>query len=150
MKKIRLLSFLISLTVTTYGIDLTQFREVDQFRMDKTDIKVYFNDPMKQLARLYPDFDTKASNEKFGILSDYLHNNPLYVFIATNKKENTNRVYVLRGNPRKQRTKDYFQIDILNETTSNLFDRTGYEKYILKTIYKVNVGGSLFEHMVVF
>lgn len=150
MKKIRLLSFLISLTVTTYGIDLTQFREVDQFRMDKTDIKVYFNDPMKQLARLYPDFDTKASNEKFGILSDYLHNNPLYVFIATNKKENTNRVYVLRGNPRKQRTKDYFQIDILNETTSNLFDRTGYEKDILKTIYKVNVGGSLFEHMVVF
>ena len=150
MKRIQLLIILVSLTVTTYGTDLDQFKVVDQFKIDKTDIKVYFNDPMKQLARLYPDFDTKTSTEKFGILSDYLHNNPLYVFIATNKKEKLNRLYVLRGNPRKQRTKNYFQIDILNETSSDLFDRTGYENDILKTIDKVNAGGSLFEHMIVF
>jgi hypothetical protein len=150
MKKIQILSFLVSLTVTTYGIDLDQFKEVDQFKIDKTDMKVYFNDPMKQLARLYPDFDTKTSTDKFGILSDYLHNNPLYVFAATNKKEKVNRVYVLRGNPRKQRTKNYFQIDILNDGASSVFDGLDYEKNILKTIDKVNVGGSLFEHMVVF
>jgi hypothetical protein len=150
MKKLQILSFLVSLTVTTYAVDITPFKEVDQFKISKTDIKVYFNDPMKQLAKLYPDFDAKTSTEKFGILSDYLHNNPLYVFIATNKKEKINRVYVLRGNPRKQRTKNYFQIDILNETASSLFDRTDYDKDILKTIDKVNVGGSLFEHMVVF
>ncbi|MGC3945536.1 MAG: hypothetical protein QM762_13635 [Chryseolinea sp.] len=150
MKKTQLLIFLVSLTVTTYGIDPTQFKEVDQFKIDRADIKVYFNDPMRQLARQHSDFDKKTSSEKFGLLSDYLHNNPLYVFVATNKKEKINRVYVLRGNPRKQRVKNYFQIDILNETQSSLFDRTGYEKEILKTIDKVNIGGSLFEHMVVF
>ncbi|MEQ8475345.1 MAG: hypothetical protein RIB54_03830 [Fulvivirga sp.] len=150
MKKMQFFIFLVSLTVTTYGIDLTHFKEVDKFKIDKTDIKVYFNDPMIQLARMYSDFDTKTSTEKFGILSDYLHNNPLYVFVATNKKAKINRIYVLRGNPRKQRTKNYFQIDILNERSSNLFDRTDYEKDILKTIDKVNVGGSLFEHMAVF
>jgi hypothetical protein len=150
MKKIRLLIFFVSLTVTTYGIDPTQFKEVDQFKINKTDIKVYFNDPMKQLVKKYPDFDRKTSTEKFGILSDYLHNNPLYVFVATNKKEKINRIYVLRGNPRKQRTKNYFQIDVLNESQSSLFDRADYENEILKTIDKVNVRGSLFEHMVVF
>ena len=102
-----------SLTVVTYCNDLTQFKEVDQFKLDKTDVKVYFNDPIIQVARMYPDFDTKVSTEKFGILSDYLHNNPLYVFVAKNKKEKINKIYVLRGNPRKQRTKNYFQIDIL-------------------------------------
>ncbi|RAW01239.1 hypothetical protein [Pseudochryseolinea flava] len=131
-------------------MNLNQLKEVDQFKIGKTDIRVYFNDPMIQMARLYPDFDTKTSTEKFGILSDYLHNNPLYVFIATNKKKKLNRLYVLRGNPIKQRTKNYFLIDILDETSSDLFDRTGYENDILKTIDKVNAGGSLFEHMVVF
>lgn len=150
MNNIQLLIWFVSLTIKGYGIDPAQFKDVDQFKIDKTDIKVYFNDPMKKLARLYPDFDTKTSTEKFGILSDYLHNNPLYVFIATNKKEKVNRVYVLRGNPRKQRTKNYFQIDILNKSHSSLFDRADYEKDILKTIDKVNVGGTLFEHMVVF
>src|SRR5687768_9731332 len=144
------LFFLVSLTTTTYGIDLNEFKEVDQFKINKTDIKVCFNDAMKQLPRLYPDFDRKTSAEKFAILSDYLHKNPLYVFVATNKKENINRLYVLRGNPRKQRTKNYFQIDILNDGASSVINRMDYEKDILKTIDKVNLGGSLFEHMVVF
>jgi hypothetical protein len=136
--------------MTTYCVDLNEFKLVDKLRIDKTDIKVYFNDPIRQLAKLYSDFDAKTSSEKFDILSDYLHKNPLYVFVATNKKEKIDKLYVLRGNPRKQRTNNYFQIDILNETSSNLFDRDDYKKDILKTIDKVNVGGSVFEHMAIF
>ena len=136
--------------MTTYGIDLSQFKEVDQFKIGKNNVKVYFNDPLRQVMGLYPGFDAKTSTEKNEILSDYLHNNPLYVFNALNKKERINRVYVLRGSPQKQKTRNYFQIDILNENVSNLFDRAAYESDILKTIDKVNVGGSLFEHMEIF
>lgn len=150
MNKIFFLIFMISLTVKTFGIDITQFKEVDQFKLENADIKVYFNDPMKHLPNLYSNFDAKSSIEKFELLTNYLHNNPLYVFVATNKNEQINKFYILRGNPKKQRTKDYFQLDILNETKLNLLKRTDYEKDIIKTIEKVSVGGSLFEHMWIF
>src|SRR5262245_48384946 len=120
LMKNSLLIILVMLTVPGYGIDLTQFREVDHFKSGKTDIKVYFNDPVKYLAMLSPDFDSKPSIEKFQLLNEFLHNNVLYIFIATNKKEKFNKIYVLRGNPKKQRTKFYFQIDVLNEVNSDL------------------------------
>lgn len=118
--------------------ELTDYQEVDKFKVKGLTTKVYFNDPLKHLMAVHPNFDNKENQKKHELLSEFLHNNPLYVFQTTNKKKIV-RTYWLTGNPRKTRTKNYFNLEIRNSDNS-----------LDKVIDKVNIGGSFFEHMVFF
>ena len=118
--------------------DLTNFELVDNYKLEDLKVKVYFKDPLKEILKEHPDFDNKADKEKHELLSKYLHNNTLYIFQTFKKKELQKR-YELIGNPKKIRTKYYFNLDIL-EGNGN----------IDKEIDKISVGGSFFEHMLLF
>lgn len=118
--------------------ELSDYQEVDKLKVDGLTIKVYFNDPLRYLIAKYPDFDSKENQAKHELLSEYLHNNPLYVFQTTNKQKEV-KSYWLIGNPSKVRTKNYFNLEIRNSDNS-----------LEKTVDKINVGGSFFEHMMFF
>ena len=136
----KIISLLISVFIVL-GIQaqkLTGFELVDNYKLDDLKVKVYFKDPLKELLNKYPDFDNKDDKTKHELLSDYLHNNTLYIF-QTIKKKKLQKSYELKGNPKKTRTKYYFKLDIIEA------DGT-----ITKAIDKVNIGGSFFEHMFIF
>ncbi|HDK42044.1 MAG TPA: hypothetical protein ENG87_01590 [Candidatus Pacearchaeota archaeon] len=136
----RIISLLILIFIVS-GIqaqNLTDFELVDNYKLDNSKVKVYFKDPLKELLKKHPDFDNKDDKTKHELLSDYLHNNTLYVF-QTFRKKKLQKSYELKGNPKKIRTKYYFNLDILEA------DGT-----LDKAIDKVNIGGSFFEHMFIF
>lgn len=118
--------------------NLTDFKLVDKFKENNMKVKVYFKDPLKELIKKYPDFDKKDNKTKHKLLSNYLHNNTLYVFQTYRKKE-LQKSYELKGNPKKIRTKYYFNLDVLQA------DGTPD-----KAIDKIGIGGSFFEHMFIF
>jgi len=136
----RIISLLILIFIVS-GIqaqNLTDFELVDNYKLDNLKVKVYFKDPLKELLNKHPDFDNKVDKTKHELLSDYLHNNTLYVF-QTIRKKKLQKSYELKGNPKKIRTKYYFNLDIIEA------DGT-----LDKAIDKVNIGGSFFEHMFIF
>ncbi len=136
----RIISLLILIFIVS-GIqaqDLTDFELVDNYKLEDLKVKVYFKDPLKELIHQYPNFDDKDDKTKHELLSNYLHNNTLYVF-QTIRKKKIQKSYELKGNPKKIRTKYYFNLDILKADGS-----------IDKEIDKVNLGGSFFEHMFIF
>ncbi|MTI21250.1 hypothetical protein E1176_09480 [Fulvivirga sp. RKSG066] len=118
--------------------ELSNYQEVDKFKVNGLTTKVYFNDPLKRLIAKHPDFDNKENQTKHVLLSEYLHNNPIYVFKTTNKKKVV-KSYWLIGDPRKVRTKNYFKLEIKDSDNSTE-----------KIIDNVNIGGSFFEHMMFF
>ena len=136
--RILLILILFLCGVFCQGQELTDFQEVDKFKVDGLTTRVYFNDPLKHLITKHPDFDKKENQTKHELLSEYLHNNTLYVFQTTNKKKVV-KSYWLIGNPRKARTKNYFNLEIraANNSTEKIID-------------KVSIGGSFFEHMMFF
>lgn len=136
---IRILSIL---TIGIYSIsqaqNLANYQQVDKLKVKGLTTKVYFNDPLKHLITTYPDFDTKDNQTKHKLLSEFLHNNPLYVF-ETYRKRKPDKSYWLVGNPRKVRTINYFDLEIRN-----------VDRSIDKVVDEVKVGGSFFEHMMLF
>lgn len=136
----RIISILILLFFASgiSGQNLKDFELVEKYKIDKLKVKVYFKDPLVQLIKKYPDFDNKKDKEKHNLLSDYLHNNTLYIF-QTYKKKELQKSYILKGNPKEIRTKYYFDIEVFNA-----------KNIIEKTIDKINIGGSFFEHMFLF
>lgn len=118
--------------------ELKEYRVVDKFKVSGMTVMVYFNDPLKHLIAKYPDFDTKENQTKHELLSEFLHNNPLYVF-QTIKDKKIAKSYWLTGDPRKLRSKNYFNLEIRNADNS-----------IDKVNDKIKVGGSFFEHMMFF
>lgn len=132
---------LLTLIFTVPGLraqGLNEFELVDNYKLENLTVNVYFKDPLKEISRQNPDFDNKDDKVKHELLSNYLHNNILYVFQLFQKKE-LQKSYVLKGNPSKIRTKYYFNLDILNADGSTD-----------KAIDKINLGGSFFEHMSIF
>lgn len=118
--------------------ELTDFELVDNYKLEDLKVKVYFKDPLKEILKQYPDFDGKDDKTKHELLSNYLHNNTLYIF-QTFKKNKLQKSYELKGNQKKIRTKYYFNLDILESNGQ-----------IDKEIDKVSIGGSFFEHMFIF
>ena len=139
-KSMRILFILILFLVGVFcqAQELTEYQEVDKFKIDGLTTKVYFNDPLKYLITKYSDFDEKENRTKHELLSEYLHNNPLYIFQTTNKKKVV-KSYWLIGNSRKVRTKNYFKLEIRDSDNSTE-----------KIVDKINIGGSFFEHMMFF
>jgi hypothetical protein len=148
IKSVLIILSLISLSFSVIGQSLDEYVKVDKYKLGNTRINVFFNDPIINLKKSNPDFDRTPDSKKFQLVSEFLHNNPLYVFVAKNKKLGIEKSYILRGNPSKQRTRYYFQLDIVKGTTEELSNRNQYS--CENTIDKINVGGSLFEHMVYF
>jgi hypothetical protein len=143
---------LILLTIALFALSakgqkLQNFEFVDRFTLNKISIRVFFKDPLKQLINEYPGFDTKKNEEKYELLDAYLHNNVLYVFQTTNK-QGLLKSYLLKGNTKKVRTKNYFKIDIVN---TNVFELPVlYDSAIEKTVDKLNLRGTFFENMFIF
>lgn len=137
MRIITLITLFFSI-LSSQAQNLTDFELVDKFKTNGLSTKVYFKDPLKELIKTYPDFDNKDNKTKHELLSTYLNNNILYIF-QTSKKDEPLKSYKLVGNPRKIRTKYYFKLEISKADGS-----------IDKTIDKIGVGGSFFEHMIIF
>ncbi|NRF37502.1 hypothetical protein [Pedobacter foliorum] len=132
------IAFIAVLNLNTFGQSLTEFKEVDKFKLSNYNVKVYFKDPLLELIKTYPDFDGKENQIKHKLLSDYLFHNSLYIFQISKKKE-VQKNYELFGNPQKLRERNYFNLNVLKP------DGT-----LEKSIDKVNLGGRFFEHMVLF
>ncbi len=137
MRTTSLLFFILFFSVTQ-AQDLTDFELVDNFKLEGLKVKVYFKDPLKEILKANPNFDDNDDKEKHELLSNYLHNNTLYVF-QTFKKKKLQKTYELKGSPKKVRTKYYFNLHVLKENGETD-----------KEIDKVGVGGSFFEHMFLF
>jgi hypothetical protein len=138
--RMRIISLLILIFLVS-GIqaqELTDFELVDNYKLDDVKVNVYFKDPLKEILKDYSEFDGKHDKVKHELLSNYLHNNTLYIF-QTFKKNKLQKSYELKGNPKKIRTKYYFNLDIL--------EANGKTE---KEIEKINIGGSFFEHMFIF
>jgi len=136
----RITSLLILIFIVSgiHAQNLTGFELVDKFKSNNLKVKVYFKDPLKEIIKQHPQFDKKDNKAKHAILSDYLHNNTLYLF-QTYQKKQLLKSYKLKGNPEKKKTKYFFKLEILNA-----------ENKLDKVINKVNIGGSFFEHMMIF
>jgi hypothetical protein len=132
------LLILVFLTSTFQAQDLTDFVLVDNYKLEGLKVNVYFKDPLKEILNEHPDFDNKDDKTKHELLSNYLHNNTLYIFQTIEKKK-LQKSYELKGNPKKIRTKYYFNLDILKANGS-----------IDKEIDKLSIGSSFFEHMFIF
>lgn len=136
--KIFISIFLILAIFSVHAQDLNGVELVDKYKNDGLTTSVYFRDPILALAKTYPDFDSRTNEQKHELLTDYLHHNDLYIF-QTAKKNVVVKSYVLKGDPKKVRTKYYFTVDVLRADGS-----------IEKKIDKVNVSGSFFENMAFF
>ncbi len=136
--KFALTMLLITISTSIFSQDLENFEQVDKFKINDLKVSVFFKDPLKEIIKKYPDFDNKENKEKHEILSGYLHNNTLYVF-QTFKKKKLIKSYKLTGNPQKVKSRNYFNLDIYNN-----------QDKVEKSIDKLNVGGSFFEHMLLF
>lgn len=131
-----LLLCLVSIVIFSQNLD--DYKQIDKFKIGDLTVKVYFNDPLKELIQIHPNFDSKADKEKHSILSGFLHNNPLYVF-QTIKKRKVFKTYTLRGNPKKIKEANFYNIDIRDNLNS-----------LENSIDKVNVRGTFFEDMLLF
>lgn len=129
---------LITISTSIFSQSMENFEQVDKFKINDLTVKVYFKDPLKEIIKQIPDFDKKENKEKHDILSGYLHNNTLYIF-QTSQKKDLIKSYCLTGNLQKVKSRNYFNLDIYNS-----------QDKLEKSIDKVNVGGSFFEHMFFF
>jgi len=142
MKK--LLFLVLSVTYITFSNlnasaqNLTEFKKVDKFKLSDYNVEVYFKDPLLELIKTYPDFDSKENQIKHKLLSDYLLRNSLYIF-QISKGNVLYKSYELLGNPQKINERTYFKLNVLKSdgTLENNID-------------SVNLGGEFFEHMALF
>ena len=137
MKRLLFIAFIFA-TLSTLAQDLTDFEQVDDFKIDKYKVNVYFKDPIGQLIKKDADFFSNDNQARNTLLSEYLLNNTLYIF-QLKEKNGVLKSYALRGNPKKVRTQNYFNLDVLKPDGS-----------LEKSIDKLNFGGSFFEHMAIF
>jgi len=130
---------LLTLVICTQG----QAIVVDEFKIKKDNVKVLFYDPLLALAKI-PGFQERSDKEKSDLLDNYLHNNPLYLFVVTNPKTKGITYLCIRGNPEKVNTKMFYKVEIVKGVTDTAFDlRNNYSDKIIKVIDNVNCGGTL-------
>ncbi len=136
----------LTLTICAQG----QVKTVDEFKIKKDNIKVIFYDPLLALSKM-PDFQGKSDKEKSDLLDNYLHNNPLYLFIVSDSKTKDFIYLCIRGNPDKVNTKMFFKVEVIKGVADTAFNPiNNYSDKIVKVIDNVNCGGTLFENMEMF
>jgi len=145
----KVISIFILLTLVTFVQG--QGKIVDEFKVKKERVKVIFYDPLLALAK-NSNFKTKSDKEKSDLLDNYLHNNPLYLFIITNAKTSDITYLCIRGNPNKSKTKMFYKVEVIKGISDTAFNPciSNYSDKIIKIIDNVNCGGTLFENMEIF
>lgn len=138
---------ILTLTNFVYG----QSRNVDNFKINKQAVAVFFYDPLDSLTILDKDFQSKSDKEKSNALDKYLHEHALYLFRLTNNKTKDITFLCIRGNPDKVNTKMFYKVEVVkNEPADFNPNDTDYSDKIVQTIDQVNCGGTLFENMTLF
>lgn len=124
---------------------------VESFTLEKYEIIVKFYDPIWYLPQLYPDYKNGGNEEILERLLDYMHNSVLYTF-ELSLNSNIERTYCITGNPEKQNSSKYYQIQIVNPPEIELSNPQSkkYKDRIYKTISDVPISGTLFENMQMF
>lgn len=147
MKESIFLVTILFLTNSIYG----QGKNVDNFKINKQNVAVFFYDPLDSLIKLDKDFQTKSDKEKSNALDKYLHQHPLYLVRLTNKKTKDITFLCIRGNPEIINTKFFYKVDVIkNEPADFNPNNSNYADKIIQTIDQVNWGGTLFENMSLF
>jgi len=95
---------------------------------------------------------TRPDKEKSDLLDKYLHSNPLYLFKLTNNSTHKITYYCIHGDPEKQKTKYFYNVQVIKDSSTTDFDpvKNNYAEKVIKTIDQVNCGGTLFESMYLF
>jgi hypothetical protein len=146
----KLTVFFATLVVFTNSL-FGQSKNVDNFKVNKQSVAVFFYDPLDSLIKLDKDFQTKSDKEKSNALDKYLHEHPLYLFRLTNKKTKDITFLCIRGNPDKVNTKMFYKVEVIkNEPADFNPNNNDYSDKIVQTIDQVNCGGTLFESMTLF
>lgn len=128
-----------------------QSKNVDNFKINKQTVAVFFYDPLDGLTKLDINFQSRPDKEKSDALDKYLHEHPLYLFRLTNNKTKDITFLCIRGNPEKVNTKMFYKVEVIkNEPSDFNPNDTYYSDKIAQTIDQVNCGGTLFENMTLF
>lgn len=147
MKTTIFFATLFILTNSVFG----QSKNVDNFKVNKQNVAVFFYDPLDSLAKLDNNFQSRSDKEKSTILDKYLHEHPLYLFRLTNRKTNDITFLCIHGNPEKVNTKMFYKVEVIkNEPADFNPNNSNYSDKIVQTIDQVNCGGTLFENMTLF
>lgn len=145
--KIALTIISVVFALTGKAQQVSDFELVDQFKMNEIQVKVFFKDPLKSILKDSPNFDSQNSQDKYEQLETHLHDNVLYLFQTTDT-QGLVKSYLLEGDPKKGRTRNYFNLKIINKDIlqpSGIYDSTKD-----KTINRLNLGGTFFENMFIF
>lgn len=145
------LSVLLTSVFVLTGVTFSQTRIVDNFINGKDSVAVFFYDPLLRLRASDRSFESQSDKEKSDALDKYLHGNPLYLFRLTNNTTRDTRYLCIRGNPKKERTRMFYQVEVIKNVPAD-FDPTtsDYADKVTQVIDQVNCGGSVFEHMSLF
>ena len=128
-----------------------QSKNVDNFKLNKQNVAVFFYDPLDSLTKLDKNFETLSDKEKSKALDKYLHEHPLYLFRLTNNKTKDITFLCIRGNPEKVNKKMFYKVEVIKNEPANFNPNEGnYSDKIVQTIDQVNCGGTLFENMTLF
>lgn len=128
-----------------------QSKNIDNFKVNKLNVAVFFYDPLDSLAILDKDFQSKSDKEKSTALDKYLHEHPLYLFRLTNRKTNEITFLCIHGNPEKTNTKMFYKVEVIKNVPADFNpNNSNYSDKIVQTIDEVNCGGTLFESMTLF
>jgi hypothetical protein len=128
-----------------------QVKNVDNFKLKKERVSVFFYDPLDSLLKIDKEFQSKTDKEKSNALDKYLHEHPLYLFRVTNSKTKDITFLCIRGNPEKINTKMFYKVEVIkNEPADFNPNDSNYSDKIIQIIDKVDCGGTLFENMSLF
>ena len=114
---------------------------VDAFEHGDWFVRVYFEDPLLQIAKRDPEFASRPSGEQVEALSDYLHQNVVYrVFVSDEDGEMVGGL-VLEGDPAVTESASFYRA-VTYKTTGR------HPDWGKRT--RIAVRGMLFEHMAPF
>ncbi|SFQ28771.1 hypothetical protein [Parafilimonas terrae] len=126
-------------------------KNVDNFKINKQNVAVFFYDPLDSLFKHDNNFQSRPDKEKSDLLDKYLHEHPLYLFRLTNNKTKDITFLCIRGNPEKVSTKMFYKVEVIENEPADFNPNNGnYANNISQVIDKVNCGGTLFENMSLF
>jgi hypothetical protein len=150
MKYLKLTISIIAVIILTISVR-GQENSIDQFKIKKNKVDVYFYDPFEALSTI-ENFSSKSDIEKSDALDNYLHNHALYLFVLTDSKTTDITYFCIRGNLEKVNTKFFYMVEVIQGVTNSSFNpnNDSYSDKIVKTIDKVNCGGTLFESSAMF
>ena len=130
----------------------SQTRQLESFILNKDSVFAWFYDPLVSVIKATPDFMAQPDKERSALFDSYLHNNPLYLFKLISNSTNAITYYCIRGNPEKQKTKYFYRVEVIKDSSATNFDplKNNYSEKIISITDQVNCGGTLFENMYLF